>query len=448
MRIHRPVLFAIASAVGLSACGASTTPAVLSSIEPSDTVAIALPSAKPADDGTPAINTAPPTIRPTGTALPSATHTPAEYGAVPCNAARLMGDLTIPDGWETIPGTPFVKTWRIKNEGSCSWTDGYVLLFDHGDRMDAPDSVPFPAGTVDPGEALDVSVDLVAPSSIGTYQGFFKLRAADGTIFGIGENANIAFWVMITVLMPIPAPAVSPLTQVVAQTATAAPGGFVSAEAACPGGTVVSGGGFSVSHIDVQVYMERMSGNGWIAYGINDSAQSETLTAYAICWIDSSVRAEQTMSSHHIGGLEAFRIDAKCPTDSVVSGGGYGYRHAERDIMFLAGAYLFVDDWRVLIRSSQGTVVGGDAYAVCLSGAPLSVTPAFGSTLLEPGDDTYADAECPAGKAVSGGGWDFPEKLAVIGAYVDGSVWRVHARNTGAKQAIRLTAKAVCLAPK
>ena len=46
---------------------------------------------------------------------------------------------------------------------------------------------------------IDVSVDLVAPEEIGSYEGNWKLRNVKGEGFGIGEF-NKAFWVKINVV--------------------------------------------------------------------------------------------------------------------------------------------------------------------------------------------------------------------------------------------------------
>jgi hypothetical protein len=55
-------------------------------------------------------------------------------------------------------------------------------------------------GDVRPGESIDLSVALEAPKDPGDYQGFWMLRDPAGTIFGLGNQANKAFWVSITVV--------------------------------------------------------------------------------------------------------------------------------------------------------------------------------------------------------------------------------------------------------
>ncbi len=151
------------------------------------------------------------TLPPTNTALPptapplTATNTP-----IPCNRASFVKDVTYPDGAKVPAGSAFTKTWRIKNNGSCTWTSGYVLLFDSGDRMNAPAPKPITSGTVAPGATVDISVNLTAPGSPGSYQGNFKLRSADNIVFGVNADAQGPFWVKIVVPNPTSTPTDTP----------------------------------------------------------------------------------------------------------------------------------------------------------------------------------------------------------------------------------------------
>ena len=79
--------------------------------------------------------------------------------------------MTIPDGTKFAPGDTFTKTWRLKNTGSCDWNNDYDLVFDDGDKMDGADVVGLSIGTVEPGETVDISVDLKAPAAVGDYRG-------------------------------------------------------------------------------------------------------------------------------------------------------------------------------------------------------------------------------------------------------------------------------------
>lgn len=123
---------------------------------------------------------------------------PASFDAVAATCmddAEFVSDVTVPDGASFEPGTVFRKTWRIRNSGTCTWDVGYRFMFLSGDRMSGPRSAPlgsldrpsessplFP--TVRPGEEIELSVTLIAPSEEGTYTGEWQLLAPDGTPFG------------------------------------------------------------------------------------------------------------------------------------------------------------------------------------------------------------------------------------------------------------------------
>jgi hypothetical protein len=106
--------------------------------------------------------------------------------------------VTVPDGKEFAPGAQFVKTWRLKNIGSCIWTRDYDLVFSGGDQMGGAAVVPLTI-EIPPGTLVDVSVNLTAPASEGTYTGYWQLRNAGSVLFGGGNDANGSFSVNIKV---------------------------------------------------------------------------------------------------------------------------------------------------------------------------------------------------------------------------------------------------------
>ena len=120
---------------------------------------------------------------------------------IPCNRAQYIKDVTVPDGTIYTPGVVFTKTWQFKNIGSCEWTSDYRLIFASGKQMAGSDSIALP-GKVRPGESVNLSIELTAPSKDGKYRGYWMLRSANGQIFGIGSNGDEAFWVEIRVFYP------------------------------------------------------------------------------------------------------------------------------------------------------------------------------------------------------------------------------------------------------
>lgn len=126
---------------------------------------------------------APPTntsIPPTSAPLPTNTNQPTATQM--CDKAQFVSDISIPDGTILTPGFAFTKTWRIKNTGTCSWTPSYTVVFDRGDQMSGPSAQAL-VGNVNPGQTVDISVDLTAPAANANYKGYWKLRNAAGVTF-------------------------------------------------------------------------------------------------------------------------------------------------------------------------------------------------------------------------------------------------------------------------
>jgi len=107
-------------------------------------------------------------------------------------------DISVPDGTIFGPGEPFVKTWRLRNDGTCAWTTAYRVVFVEGERMSAPMSFGLPK-TVDPGQTIDISIRMRAPTEPGVYRGSFKLQNEAGVLFGTGNGKEDPFWLEIDV---------------------------------------------------------------------------------------------------------------------------------------------------------------------------------------------------------------------------------------------------------
>ncbi len=148
----------------------------------------------PAQTPTPGLP--PPTPTPTPTTVTF--NPPTPIPTVRCDAIQFLGDVTYPDGSLVSQGKGFVKTWKLKNVGACSWTPSYALVFNGGDLMDGPSFVALPRN-VNPGDVIELSVTLVAPGKKGNYRGYWKLRNESGALFGFGPQADSAFWVDVKV---------------------------------------------------------------------------------------------------------------------------------------------------------------------------------------------------------------------------------------------------------
>jgi uncharacterized protein YkwD len=136
-------------------------------------------------------------LPPTLTATPAITLTPTFAVTIDPNCADsavLLRDVTVPDGTQLKPGEKFTKTWEFINNGECPWY-GYLLKFAAGDQMGAPLSAPIPVTLLN--EKVQVSVELTAPATNGSYTGYFTLNDPTGKDVPIGIEKT--FWVKIIV---------------------------------------------------------------------------------------------------------------------------------------------------------------------------------------------------------------------------------------------------------
>lgn len=131
---------------------------------------------------------------------PVASNTPAPTATTNCNVGQFITDVTIPDGTIMTPGQSFTKKWRIKNVGTCAW-NGFNMVFDSGEAMGGPASKPIAA--VNPNQEIDLEVALTAPSTPGTYRGFWRIVTNGGVVVPIvNGTGGKSFYVDIKVQNP------------------------------------------------------------------------------------------------------------------------------------------------------------------------------------------------------------------------------------------------------
>jgi hypothetical protein len=102
------------------------------------------------------------------------------------NDLDFVADVTIPDGTPIRPGQTFVKTWQIKNSGTCPWNSTYTFI-----KLSGPELIANPSaiviGKVEAGAEVDISMVLTLPleTSLGTtVRARFRMVGPDGTPFG------------------------------------------------------------------------------------------------------------------------------------------------------------------------------------------------------------------------------------------------------------------------
>jgi hypothetical protein len=122
-------------------------------------------------------------------ALPGALPTITSAVILPTQAAQVcmnsefVADVTYPDGTVVQDNVNIAKVWSIKNSGTCTWDDGYSLQPITGDAKGTwviDEEKEF----VDPGEIIEISIDVKTPSTGGEWGGCWKMQGDSGQFFG------------------------------------------------------------------------------------------------------------------------------------------------------------------------------------------------------------------------------------------------------------------------
>jgi hypothetical protein len=113
-----------------------------------------------------------------------------------CLLANFVSE-TIPDGQIMQPGENFWKSWRLMNNGSCTWDSTYKIVHYSGDLMGGLYEYPFP-GVAAPGEEIDISIYMKAPLDNGNYKSSWKILSPWGGTFGVGQYGE-PFYVQVNV---------------------------------------------------------------------------------------------------------------------------------------------------------------------------------------------------------------------------------------------------------
>ena len=273
------------------------------------------------------------------------------------------------------PGTSFQKVWRVKNVGDCTWTTGYYLDYDHGNRpgADMSGSRTYLEQEVQPGETYDLKLDLIAPLEAGVYQGFWTFHNEQGRPFA-------QLWVGIKVPAPetpIPTPTATP---------TAAPSPIVQ---------------FTADHTHIQ------AGSCTHLYWNTQNVAHTYLFVEGEDWQDKEVPQQ--------GSQEV------CPTETTTYNLGVVLPDGSRDVQPLTIQVSAITPPQIVSFTSvpqESVMVGepvtlywdvrGDIQQVSIlaNGAPLnSHAPAYGSLVdypLHPGQVKYTlQAQGPGGASLN-----------------------------------------------
>ncbi|GHJ46998.1 hypothetical protein Cs7R123_43400 [Catellatospora sp. TT07R-123] len=197
--------------------------------------------------------------------------------------------------------------------------------------------------------------------------------------------------------------------------ASVAPGGFTRATVACPTGKVAVAGGTQVAgegSRDFRTVLQESSPSGslWLIAARNNDSTAHTIGLYAVCATAPSgyevVRKDAVVTA---GGF--LRTYAVCPSGKVVLGGGaqvVGSGSADFRTVIqetgpdsaMAGALKL---WRTAVSNNDSVAHTIGFFAVCAN-PPTGYEVVRRDVSVAAGGFLRTTANCPAGKAVLGGG--------------------------------------------
>ncbi|MFP5260965.1 MAG: NBR1-Ig-like domain-containing protein, partial [Blastocatellia bacterium] len=112
---------------------------------------------------------------------------------------------TIPDGTTFNSNTPFTMTWRLQNTGQTTWGSYNAVWIQNptsgnpSENLSSPLRVSTSVPVASPGNAIDLTVTMIAPSTPGTHYSYWQLQNSSGNNFGI------QFFIRIVVAQPVDA---------------------------------------------------------------------------------------------------------------------------------------------------------------------------------------------------------------------------------------------------
>ncbi len=115
--------------------------------------------------------------------IATATLVPTSSGALPPIPDKMEYiSQSIADNTKFSPGQTFTMNWTIKNIGTTTWDNKYLVRFFGGVRCGAADDAI--GGTVEPKETYEVSLKMTTPTTPGSYSTLWVITNPDGRNFG------------------------------------------------------------------------------------------------------------------------------------------------------------------------------------------------------------------------------------------------------------------------
>jgi hypothetical protein len=118
-----------------------------------------------------------PLVLETSTSLPASPTPPCE------NHMVFLLDVSVPDGSVFTPGAPIEKIWRVRNEGSCTWSRGYTIQIEDGPPLGGITEHVIPSTA--PGDIAEITANFTAPNEAGNYRSSWRAHDIGDNSFGV-----------------------------------------------------------------------------------------------------------------------------------------------------------------------------------------------------------------------------------------------------------------------
>lgn len=112
-------------------------------------------------------------------------------GGPVCKNSQYGGDITIPDGTVMKPWQKFIKAWKVRNTGTCTWDQGFSFRAWAGPPSLGTSThiTPYVIGNntndwVPAGGAVDIYINMYAPGDPGDYVAHWAMYDDLGKQFG------------------------------------------------------------------------------------------------------------------------------------------------------------------------------------------------------------------------------------------------------------------------
>jgi hypothetical protein len=104
----------------------------------------------------------------------------------------------LPDDSSVNAGEQLIKTWSIRNIGTCTWTTDYKLVHDNGNIVSEESITPF-TQPIEPNQTAEISIPVSIPLTAGRSETFWYLVSGSDEIVGTNSQGNPYLWLKVDV---------------------------------------------------------------------------------------------------------------------------------------------------------------------------------------------------------------------------------------------------------